>query len=134
MAEPELLDLAGWWESHEELEQLIRSLLESLEAKDPAGAQASFDPMQEIIAQHLEVEERTIFPRIEHDEMEHAQAIKSLRLAHIEIRSDLRRIGTQLGAGHLDAARSMLTAFLQSFGAHERLEDQLAQVLKRRAS
>jgi hypothetical protein len=56
--------------------------------------------------------------------------IRSLRVAHIGIRNDLERVASHLALGHLGAAREVFRAFLLTFAAHERLEDQLVELLR----
>jgi hemerythrin-like domain-containing protein len=127
-------DLEGWWSEQNEIGLLIRKLVGALESREGGPAGPIFGELESVIHDHLRVEEDVIFPMAEKTNPEQTQPIRSLRLAHIVIRQDLTRIGEQIELSHLDAARAMLEAFLDSFGAHERLEDQLITVLKKSTS
>ncbi len=127
-------DLEGWWSEQSEIVVLIRKLIGVLESREGGPAGPIFGELDNVIRNHLSVEEDVIFPMAEKTNPEQAQPIRSLRLAHIGILQDLTRIGEQIELSHLDAARATLEAFLDSFGAHERLEDQLIAVLKKSTS
>ena len=123
-------DLRGWWAERGEVSGLIRKLIAALDSGEAEQVGTAFREFESVIRDHLRTEDEVVFPLTEERSPEQAQPIHSLRLAHIGIRDDLERIGEQIGRVHLDAARAMLEAFLNSFSAHERLEDQLLQVLK----
>ncbi len=127
-------DLEGWWSEQSEIVVLIRKLIGVLESREGGPARPIFGELDNVIRNHLSVEEDVIFPMAEKTNPEQAQPIRSLRLAHIGILQDLTRIGEQIELSHLDAARATLEAFLDSFGAHERLVDQLIAVLKKSTS
>ncbi len=123
-------DLKGWWTERGEVSGLIRRLIAALDNGQAEQVDPTFREFESVIRDHLRTEEDVVFPMAEERSPEQAQPIHSLRLAHIGIRGDLERIGEQIGLAHLNAARAMLEAFLDSFSAHERLEDQLLHVLK----
>ncbi len=123
-------DLEGWWAERSEVSGLIRRLIAALESGETDKVGPSFREFESVIRDHLQTEEEVVFPMTEERNPEQAQPIHSLRLAHIGIRGDLERIGEQIGLAHFEASRTMLEAFLDSFSAHERLEDQLLHVLK----
>ena len=122
--------LEGWYSDRGEIADLIHRLLAAFEEGEMALVTPAFREFQKVILGHLSIEEEVVFPKAEESHPGQAQPIHSLRLAHIGIRADIARIGEQIERSHLEAARAMLDAFLDSFGAHERLEDQLFHLLK----
>ncbi|MEE9279587.1 MAG: hemerythrin domain-containing protein [Myxococcota bacterium] len=133
-APSDVQDLEGWWSEHGEVSGLTRKLISALDSGELELVAPAFRELDGAIREHLTVEEEIVFPMAEKSNPEQAQPIRSLRLAHIGIRDDLARIGEQVELSHLDAVRAMIEAFLDSFSAHERLEDQLLAVLKRARS
>ena len=129
-APSDVRDLEGWWSEHAEVSGLTRKLIAALDSRELELVAPAFQELDRAIREHLTVEEEVVFPMAEKSNPEQAQPIRSLRLAHIGIRDDLARIRDQVELSHLDAVRAMIEAFLDSFSAHERLEDQLLAILK----
>ena len=121
--------LARWREGSDQLEALAKATSEALVGGSVAGARQAFGDYQALLLQHLTREEDFVFPAAEKRAPAQGGPIKSLRVAHIGIRKDLARIGAHLELGHAEAARAVFGAFLESFAAHERLEDQLEALL-----
>jgi hypothetical protein len=57
-------------------------------------------------------------------------ALDTIRLAHGGIRGDLRMLRESIAAGHLAAARTQATAFLENFRSHERAEERVVEQLE----
>ena len=113
-----------------EVESLALVVSKALEADDLPAARRSFTEYREQILAHLSREEDVTFPAAERRAPAQGGPIRSLRVAHIGIRSDLERVAAHLALGHTGAARAVYRAFLETFAAHERLEDQLAELLR----
>jgi len=102
----------------------------ALEADDLPAARRSFTEYREQVLAHLAREEDFTFPAAELRAPAQGGPIRSLRVAHIGIRNDLERVASHLALGHTEAARAVFRAFLLTFAAHERLEDQLVELLR----
>lgn len=113
------------------VESLAKDVATALDADDLPRARRSFTEYREQILAHLAREEDVSFPEAERRAPAQGGPIRSLRVAHIGIRADLERVASQLALGHTGAARAVFAAFLVSFAAHERLEDQLIEILRR---
>jgi iron-sulfur cluster repair protein YtfE (RIC family) len=120
---------ADWREGSERLDALAARTSRALAAGRMAGARKSFAEYRGLLLRHLAHEEDVSFPLAEKVAPAEAGPIKSLRVAHIGIRRDLEQVSTHLDAGHEEAARAVFGAFLESFASHERLEDQLIELL-----
>ena len=121
--------LGGWREGGEKLEALAKETSRALEQGSTARAGRAFADYRELLLAHLAREEDFVFPAAEKRAPSQGGPIKSLRVAHIGIRRDLEQVAAQLELGHGEAARAVFAAFLESFAAHERLEDQLEELL-----
>jgi iron-sulfur cluster repair protein YtfE (RIC family) len=113
-----------------EFESLARVVSKALEADDLPAARRGFSEYREQILAHLSREEDVTFPAAERRVPAQGGPIRSLRVAHIGIRGDLERVAAHLALGHTGAARAVYRAFLETFAAHERLEDQLVELLR----
>ncbi|HTO09798.1 MAG TPA: hemerythrin domain-containing protein [Myxococcota bacterium] len=120
---------ADWREGSDRLEALAQDTSRALAAGRLAKARKSFAEYRELLLRHLAHEEDVSFPLAEKVAPAQGGPIKSLRVAHIGIRRDLEQVSTHLEAGHEEAARAVFGAFLESFASHERLEDQLIELL-----
>ncbi|HTO51997.1 MAG TPA: hemerythrin domain-containing protein [Myxococcota bacterium] len=121
--------VASWREGSDQLELLAGETSQALAAGQLPRARKAFGEYKALLEKHLAHEEDVSFPLAEKVAPAQGGPIKSLRVAHIGIRRDLEQVATHLAAGHEDAARAVFAAFLESFGAHERLEDQLIELL-----
>ena len=121
--------VASWRSPSEQLEVLAGETSQALAGGQLARARKSFGEYKALLEKHLAHEEDVSFPLAEKVAPAQGGPIKSLRVAHIGIRKDLARIGAHLELGHAEAARAVFGAFLESFAAHERLEDQLEALL-----
>jgi hypothetical protein len=83
---------------------------------------------------HLRVEEEGYFPLVEKLSPEHIAVLQRVRLAHLQIRGDLERLGDNLNQGDLAAARGLLIALLKLFRDHEETEAGLITDLQGRTS
>jgi len=121
--------LENWREGGEKLEALAKETSRALEQGSIARARRAFADYRELLLSHLVREEDFVFPAAEKRAPAQGGPIKSLRVAHIGIRRDLEQVAARLELGHAEAARAVFAAFLESFAAHERLEDQLEELL-----
>jgi hemerythrin-like domain-containing protein len=121
--------LEGWREGGEKLEALAKEVSRALEQGSTARAGRTFADYRDLLHAHLAREEDLVFPTAEKRVPSQGGPIKSLRVAHIGIRRDLDQVAAHLERGHGEAARAVFAAFLESFAAHERLEDQLEELL-----
>jgi hypothetical protein len=126
--------LTTWREGSELVETLAHETAAALAAGQIESARKHFCDYRELLLRHLAHEEDVSFPLAEKRAPSQGEPIKSLRVAHIGIRRDLDQVGTHLDRGHTDAARAVFGAFLESFAAHERLEDQLIELLRKSPS
>jgi iron-sulfur cluster repair protein YtfE (RIC family) len=122
--------IESWRQDAGKVERLAQDVAEALEADDLPRARRGFTEYREQILAHLAREEDFTFPAAEARAPAQGGPIRSLRVAHIGIRNDLERVASQLALGHLGAARAVFRAFLETFAAHERLEDQLVELLR----
>jgi len=126
--------IATWRKGADQVDALANQTTKALEAGQIDAARKHFRDYRELLLTHLAHEEDVSFPMAEKRAPSQGGPIKSLRLAHIGIRRDLEQVGTHLDLGHTDAARAVFGAFLESFAAHERLEDQLIELLRKSPS
>jgi len=126
--------IASWRQDAAAVETLAKDVARALEADDLPSARRSFTEYREQILAHLAREEDVSFPAAEQRAPAQGGPIRSLRVAHIGIRQDLERVASQLALGHTGAARAVFAAFLETFAAHERLEDQLVELLRETSS
>jgi len=125
-----LAPIESWREGAGKVETLAKEVARALAADDLPRARRSFTEYREQVLAHLAREEDVSFPAAERSAPAQGGPIRSLRVAHIGIRNDLERVASHLALGHTGAARAVFTAFLETFSAHERLEDQLIELLR----
>ena len=125
-----LESIESWRQGAGSVEALATDVAFALETDDLPRARRSFTEYREQILAHLAREEDVSFPAAELRAPAQGGPIRSLRVAHIGIRHDLERVASHLALGHTGAARAVFAAFLETFGAHERLEDQLVILLR----
>ena len=123
--------IESWREGGEKVEALAVEAELALEQGELARAEPAFREYRELVLLHLAREEDVSFPAAEKRAPSQGGPIKSLRVAHLSIRRDLEQVARHLELGHGDAARAVFAAFLESFAAHERLEDQLLELLRK---
>jgi iron-sulfur cluster repair protein YtfE (RIC family) len=123
-----------WREGADQVEALAEQTAKALEHGKLDTARKCFRDYKKLVLTHLSHEEDVSFPQAEKRAPSQGGPIKSLRVAHIGIRRDLDQVGTHLDLGHAEAARAVFGAFLESFAAHERLEDQLLELLRKSRS
>ena len=121
--------IESWRQDASVIENLAKDVARALETEDLPLARRRFTEYREQILAHLGREEDVSFPAAELRSPAQGGPIRSLRVAHIGIRSDLERVASHLALGHIGAARAVFTAFLETFRSHERLEDQLIGLL-----
>ncbi len=121
---------ASWRQDASRVEALAKEVARAFEAGDLPNARRSFTEYREQILAHLSREEDFAFPEAERRAPAQGGPIRTLRVAHIGIRSDLERVAAHLALGHTAAASSVYRAFVETFAAHERLEDQLIELLR----
>jgi hypothetical protein len=126
---PALAPIQTWRRDADRVDALAGRVAQALAAGDVVAAESAFGEYRELILAHLANEEDVSFPAAERLAPAQGGPIRSLRVAHIGIRADLERVAGHLAAGHATAARAVFSAFLETFAAHERLEDQLVQLL-----
>ena len=122
--------IESWREGGDKVEALAKQTTRALEQGRLDKAVALFREYRELVLLHLAREEDVSFPAAEKRAPSQGGPIKSLRVAHLSIRRDLDQVARHLELGHGDAARAIFAAFLESFAAHERLEDQLIELLR----
>ena len=122
--------LESWRQDAAGVETLAKDVARALETDDLPLARRGFTEYREQILAHLGREEDVSFPAAELRSPAQGGPIRSLRVAHIGIRSDLERVASQLALGHTGAALAVFAAFRETFAAHERLEDQLVGLLR----
>jgi iron-sulfur cluster repair protein YtfE (RIC family) len=120
-----------WREGSDQVEQLAKETSQALLAGELERARKHFAEYRKLLLTHLSHEEDVSFPLAEKRAPAQGGPIKSLRVAHIGIRRDLEQVASHLELGHTDAARRVFEAFLESFASHERLEDQLIELLRK---
>jgi iron-sulfur cluster repair protein YtfE (RIC family) len=120
-----------WREGADQVDALAKKTARALEQGQLARARQAFASYRELLLTHLAHEEDVSFPAAEERAPSQGGPIKSLRVAHIGIRRDLEQVATHLELGHVEAAAAVFAAFLESFAAHERLEDQLIELLRK---
>jgi iron-sulfur cluster repair protein YtfE (RIC family) len=120
---------ADWREGSDQLAVLSEETAKALASRQMTKARKVFGQYRTLLLEHLSHEEDVSFPLAEKVAPAQGGPIKSLRVAHIGIRRDLEQVATHLDAGHEDAARAVFAAFVESFASHERLEDQLIELL-----
>jgi hypothetical protein len=121
--------LARLWQQDIEIDTRVRHVLRALDSGDTSGARSGVADLEAFVHAHLEREEDVYFPAAEKLSPDNSYALRSIRLAHLGIREDLRQLRASLDKGHVDAARTQIRAFLESFRAHERAEDRVVQAL-----
>ncbi len=126
---PALAPIQAWRRDAERVDALATEITRALGAGDLDAARRAFGEYHELILAHLANEEDVSFPAAERLAPAQGGPIRSLRVAHIGIRGDLERVAGHLASGHAGAARAVFLAFLETFAAHERLEDQLVALL-----
>ncbi|MCE2390164.1 MAG: hemerythrin domain-containing protein [Proteobacteria bacterium] len=122
-------ELSSLWDQDVEIDGLVRNLVKAVEGGESDAAKRAIDELEDYVLTHLQREEEVYFPAAERLSPDFAYALKSIRLAHLGIREDLRLLRASLERGHLDAARTQLAAFLESFRAHEQAEDRVVREL-----
>jgi iron-sulfur cluster repair protein YtfE (RIC family) len=122
--------IESWREGGDKVEALAKQTTRALEQGQLVRAADLFREYRELVELHLTREEDVSFPAAEKRAPSQGGPIKSLRVAHISIRRDLDQVGRHLELGHADATRAVFAAFLESFASHERLEDQLLELLR----
>jgi hypothetical protein len=123
--------IESWREGGDKVEVLAKQTTRALEQGQLVRAADLFGEYRELVLLHLTREEDVSFPAAEKRAPSQGGPIKSLRVAHISIRRDLDQVARHLELGHGDAARAVFAAFLESFASHERLEDQLLELLRK---
>lgn len=126
---PALAPIQTWRRDADRVDALASGVNRALAAGDLLAAQRAFAEYRELILGHLANEEDVTFPAAERLAPAQGGPIRSLRVAHIGIRADLDRVAGHLASGHGSAAKAVFAAFLETFAAHERLEDQLVRLL-----
>jgi hypothetical protein len=126
---PALAPIQTWRREGDRVDALAQRVGVALASGDVAGAAVAFAEYRELVLAHLANEEDVTFPAAERLSPDQRGPIRSLRVAHIGIRDDLDRIAGHLASGHASAAKAVFTAFLETFAAHERLEDELVRLL-----
>jgi hypothetical protein len=122
--------LESWRQDASLVESLAKDVQRAFETGDLPLARRSFTEYREQVLAHLGREEDVSFPAAELRSPAQGGPIRSLRVAHIGIRADLERVASHLALGHMGAAREVFSAYLETFAAHERLEDQLIGLLR----
>ena len=123
--------IESWREGGDKVEALAKQTTRALEQGQLDKAEEVFREYRELVLLHLTREEDVSFPAAEKRAPSQGGPIKSLRVAHLSIRRDLDQVARHLELRHGDAARAVFAAFLESFAAHERLEDQLIELLRK---
>ena len=123
--------IESWREGGDKVEALAKLTNRALEQGDLVRAEPAFREYRELVLLHLTREEDVSFPAAEKRAPSQGGPIKSLRVAHLSIRRDLGQVAQHLELGHADAARAVFSAFLESFASHERLEEQLIELLRK---
>ena len=123
--------IESWREGGDKVEALAKQTTRALEQGQLVRASQLFREYRELVLLHLTREEDVSFPAAEKRAPSQGGPIKSLRVAHISIRRDLDQVARHLELGHAEAARAVFAAFLESFASHERLEDQLIELLRK---
>jgi hypothetical protein len=113
-----------------EIDVRVRSLLRALESDDAAAAHRCIQSLEAYIAGHLSREEDVYLPAALRAGPHLRYALDTIRLAHGGIRGDLRMLRESIAAGHLAAARTQATAFLENFRSHERAEERVVEQLE----
>jgi iron-sulfur cluster repair protein YtfE (RIC family) len=126
-----LQPIESWREGADKVEALAGKVSAALAAGKLAPARRHFAAYQKLLLAHLAREEDVAFPAAEKLVPSQGGPIRSLRVAHIGIRRDLEQISAQLERGHAEAAKAVFAAFLEAFASHERLEDQLVELLQK---
>ena len=119
-----------WREGGELVDVLAGKTAKALAEGQLTAAREHFAEYEKLLRTHMAHEEDVSFPLAEKRAPSQGGPIKSLRVAHIGMRRDLEQIGQHLDRGHMDAARALFSALLASFAAHEKLEDQLIELLR----
>ena len=103
---------------HEELERQLRALACAVDANDaPSDLHQCWTCFETSLREHLDAEERTIFPVVASD---HRQEVEALRAEHQLIRQSLAELGLALELHTLrKAAVDELIAFLHQHAARE---------------
>lgn len=122
-------DLSELWDQDVEIDVRVCSLVRAIDADDLATARRGAEDLEAYVLAHLKREEDVYFPAAERLDPRLAGELTTIRLAHRGIRDDLRELRTLLEAGHLQAARAVSDAFLESFRSHEQAEDRLVEAL-----
>lgn len=122
--------LVELWHQDVEIDVRVRALLRSLDADDAGSAARSIEELESYIALHLAREEDVYVPAALEVGPELRYALDTIRLAHGGIRDDLKMLRESIGAGHLAAARTQITAFLENFRSHERAEERVVEQLE----
>jgi hypothetical protein len=126
---PSLAPIQTWRRDSDRVEALAARVSRALADGDLDAASPAFAEYRDLILAHLANEEDVSFPAAERLAPAQGGPIRSLRVAHIGIREDLARVAEHLASGHGGAAKAVFFAFLETFAAHERLEDQLVALL-----
>ncbi len=128
-ARQEPSELSELWEQDVEIDVRVRTLIQAIEREDPAAARASAEGLEAFVLGHLQREEDVYFPAAQRIDPGLAETLTTIRLAHRGIREDLQELRGLLESGHLQAAKQVGSAFLESFRSHEQAEDRLVHAL-----
>ena len=124
--------LAELWSQDVEIDGRVRRLVRALDGSDHPEARKAIADLEGAISEHLVREEEVYLPEALRVGPELRYALDTIRLAHGGIREDLRLLGESIAAGHWDAARSQVGAFLENFRSHERAEERVVEQLEAR--
>jgi hypothetical protein len=122
--------LAELWHQDVEIDVRVRTLLGALDRADASGARQSIESLEAYVGLHLAREEQVYLPAALRVGPSLRYALDTIRLAHGGIRDDLKMLRESIAAGHLDAARTQITAFLENFRSHERAEERVVEQLE----
>lgn len=123
-------ELSRLWQQDAEIDGLIRALLAATDAGDLETARERIEVVTRAVLAHLQEEEDVYFPAAERLAPDFASELRTIRLAHLGIRKDLEDLEASLAAGHLAVARTLLEAFIEGFGLHERAEERIVAQLR----
>jgi hypothetical protein len=124
--------LAQLWSQDVEIDGRVRGLVRALDASDASAVRKVVEELESAISEHLVREEEVYLPAALSVGPELRYALDTIRLAHGGIREDLRMLRESIRAGHWDAARTQVGAFLENFRSHERAEERVVEQLQAR--
>jgi len=103
---------------HRSLEEVGARLLVAVEAAAGPAVQALWDAFAHRLSEHLEAEERDLFPKVYRSSPRSARALVEEH-RHIRSRIDEMRVDVEKGTVRVEAARG----FIAELCAHERHEE-----------